>query len=660
MQPLLNISKKIFSTEYFIQLISAVAVFVGLIHLGVSIVSQSMTYDEYNHFSFSRVLLDTKIPPERISGHISTTPVIILNVISGDLLKDTAFVERVSHAFGVSSEWWPKKVPGLFWYSALLVGTFLLGRLLYGWYLPYLLLVSVALSPTLISHASVVTVDLAYATAVVFLTYFLCLTYQTLTLFRVLMSGFFLGLSLIIKFTGLLLIPVFVVFIAISVLKSTKINRIVPKLFLCVISLLLSSYVASLAISASYLFVEMKYWTLDYEFKSGLLNSLLKLLPTFYFPLPQSFLSGIDACFQTERGGSWNVILWDEFLTKGSVWYFPANYLYKTPFSIILLTAMGLLLSVVRGTINRSYVLLALFLTGFYYFCFIFQTQVGFRYVLFLVPLFYALSYSSFRLARPKFFLISTLIILLEGIFTFAPFIGYLLSYYNPVFVPSDKPYMYVTDSNFDWGHTGDLFWSHERLSKMLDTGTVDTEILQPGRNTFSANRLVGVLWDFPKRAWIRRNLTPFKTLAHTFFVFDVNAEQFSQYLKDERTLFEEEVAKKHCIENAVPIFDIQKKLIDSEGKQLGTEPGQYCLYTKNEQVISISAVRITKDNITSDLNHVSIGAMQMSGDVRYDEINQGQKAWFRLLPGYHVISIKRENNRENEDGQCSFVVSKN
>lgn len=618
------------SSKTALRLIALCAFAFGFLHLVLSIFYQSGTYDEWNHYSWSQELVQNNKLLPRVHSHTSTTPVTIFNVMIGQSLKDTSIVSSISRYLGVQTEWWPKRIPGLGWYLILVLACLKLGNILGGEKVALLFSIFISLTPSIISHASLVTVDIPFAASSTWLIYFSILICRRVTLVRILGFSLFLGLSMITKFSSILLLPYVFAIICLNLLKIFRCRDKNDKVYSALLYLLVP-YLCSLIVNFGYRFIEVKYWTSEYQYQSVLLQTIFNFLPDLWLPLPQSFISGIDGCLTLESSKTWNVILLDKSYPHGSPLYFPLNFLFKTPSLIILSILFGFInFLLARKTAEKTRLLLNLAILMFY-FCFIFSTQVGIRYILFILPVFYLLSTIGLCkvLSNKKLVLVSVLT-LVECLITFPHFSGYMTSYFNRALVPTSIAFKFVIDSNFDWNQTSSLFWNNRKVE-----GPVNPDILQPGINIFSANHLAGVWWDFPKNAWIRRNIVPVSVEALTFFVFDIDKENFKKYLQAERSLVASKTISAYCnSSNSLNLDEINEDWIPLDSNKLNND--RKCIQAKNTLIISISA----KDKSQTPFK---IGSVMPSGNCKYQDVRDGEKGWFEVNPGFHVLCFNED-----------------
>lgn len=611
-----NTMRHIFFNMYVPRIFFVLSVFYGLYHVVASIFFQSTTYDEPNHYSWSLAYVSDGVLLPRIDSHISTTPITALHVLSSNIIHFLELEDMLSGMPGVNQEWWPRRMIGVVWYLALIYAVFGLGKLLVARDMAYILAGCIAITPSVIAHSSIVTVDIPFAVITTFLLHFLINSYRTPCMTTYLFTGVFFGLSFVVKFSAILTIPIVVLYFILSFVRSKK-----KRSMLCY--WLLALIVCIFVINMSYACKGVTFYTDAYRIESKELKNIFSILPNIFLPLPESFVSGIDACVKRDSQKSWNVILHDTWYPKGTPTYFLYTFMYKTQLSLIIFTFCGLCMTIFKNKRVHQKALLFYFTVCMFYFSFLFSTQVGFRYIIFLLPVLYLISVNGFaEFFRGGMRLFFCAAVLGESLLSFPKFSGYFLTYYNPLFVPEKQAFKYVIDSNLDWNQTATLFWEG-----YMGSAPVDPDVLQPGKNIYSANILAGVWWNFSKHAWIRRTQVPSSVKALTYYEYDLSDKAFKQYLDSERFLFENPQSIDLC--NKV---NISKAFLDPSQK--GILEGRYICLQANSPLY----IKIKKMNVVG--SEYSLGYMTSEGSCYQNSFEKKEYDWYKLDRGFHVLCL--------------------
>ena len=139
--------------------LTVAAVCFSMFCAGFSAWQQDLTTDEPIHLEWSRRLLEQRVTDRGALHFNSKTPVVIPNVLARQTVRrwaDTRDLRLLTFA---------ARVPTLLWHLLLLLSVFLLTRSFVSPTAAYLATTGAALEPNLMAHASIATVDAAYALA---------------------------------------------------------------------------------------------------------------------------------------------------------------------------------------------------------------------------------------------------------------------------------------------------------------------------------------------------------------------------------------------------------------------------------------------------------------------------------------------------------------
>jgi 4-amino-4-deoxy-L-arabinose transferase-like glycosyltransferase len=583
---------------------------------------QAWTYDEPFHLLWSERLLDSGITERESAERLdSKTPIMIPNVLMRRAAASITASERAQRAAA--------RLPGLVWLALTFLCVARLGREAFGAPSAAIAVIGVALDPNMIAHASLATVDAAYA----------CLTVATLgAAWRFARApgpasgallGLVLGLAFATKYTALLLVPgVALVFL----LAPPTSPRRFPG------ALLVTLATAWLALSACYLFRESFVPLRAIELRSGLLGPVAKAAPDLPSPLPASFLTGLDRSLSRERGLEWDVVVLGARYPRGVWFYFPVVWLLKTPLALLALLLAGVVAALrdaaLRGQAEWRALAANLALT-LAYFCLLFTTQKGLRYVLMCIPLAWLVAGAGLArrpwLEARRLALLSALA-LAENL----AYLGNPLSFTNAALQPKREAFRLLADSNIDWGQNRDKIegWLSERG---IRPQRLDPIHLLQGPNVFTLNAAAGV-FDFPQHRWLRRNLDPVEHLGHTYLHFDVAPDEYERFMNEERRLEPDAVARELCPDELA----YERR---AEGSQLP--------FARDDPP---AAERAWVGCVTS-VRGVDLGLRVGEGRLRFGRFTpqrrcQGplmqdeQVAWYRLAPGRHALCLVEVPNR--------------
>ncbi|MEK7478441.1 MAG: glycosyltransferase family 39 protein [Patescibacteria group bacterium] len=389
----------------------------------------------------------------------------------------------------------------------------------------------IAFSPNFLAHGHYVTTDIGATLGILVASYYFLKAIYDPSRKNIIIAGIAFGSAQLLKFSTALLVPFFILVVAILLLekiikeikspiagsKIKKIFRFVcvdfGRLFLifiiggALIYLVYGLFTLNYPIEKQYSDTLSIVESLDNNFltKSVLAMSQNAVLR----PLSEYFLGILMVIKRSSEGGI-NYFL-GKVSSQGSSYYFPAIFLMKEalPTLIIIFTASilglwGIFKTIAKGkkdvknkffeyfTTNFSEFSMIIFIAGYWLYSMNSNLNIGFRHIMPTLPFIYILSAQAikklFYIAPPaipdnlaqrfinmmhKTLNLGTKSIILAGLLiwliTSAVFAGpYYLSRFNELFGGTFNGYKYATDSNFDWGQ--DL----KRLKEFINAENIE------------------------------------------------------------------------------------------------------------------------------------------------------------------------------------------
>ena len=473
--------------------------------------NDSLTMDELAHLPAGYSYLtqkDMRLNPEH--------PPLIKDLAAFPLL----FIKNIN--FPSDSRFWQQDVNGqwdfgnqfLFWsgnpaeemifwsriamiFVLLLLGLYIFkwARELYGNKVALLALFLFSFSPTLLAHGRLVTTDVGAALGIAVATYYFLKFLKESSKKNILIAGLALGLALLTKFSTILLLPFlgFLLFVW-TFLNSQSLSQFLKSFIILLLKFVLVLAIAGLVIWLVYYYHVFNYppdrqaSDAEYILASNPLQSLRHLLPNLSYnpilrPLVQ-YLLGLVMVFQRGAGGNTTYFLGE---VSNIAWknYFPVVYLIKEPLAFFVLMIAGILavaFLVKKPFYQDSWLRLKSWVKS-YFAEFSFLAFIGLYW---LVSLTGNLNIGV-RHLLPIFPFMILLVSLMTALWTKPPylkakmvFLGALLcwqavsvinvypsflAYFNELAGGPSQGYVYVTDSNLDWGQ--DLKRLNQWLEKM-------------------------------------------------------------------------------------------------------------------------------------------------------------------------------------------------
>lgn len=468
-----------------------------------SMKEMSATMDElahipagYSYVSQKDFRLNPEHPP--LIKDLAAFPLLFLNLNFPE--------EHPSWTEGVNQQWWfgnqflyqsgNNADQILFWARIPMI----LLLLFLGWFLFYwtrkiggnIMAISVlslfAFSPTFLAHGRLVTTDVGAALGVVLATYFWLKWLKNPSKKNIILAGIIFGISMLLKFSLVLLIPFFLIITLIYAWINThNFKKVLKYIGLAI----LVGIIGMIVIWPVYQFnllnypLEKQFNDTKYILESNVLKPLVSLTywmsqKPIFRPYAQ-YLYGLLMATQRVAGGNTTYFL-GQISKVGSWYYFPVVYFLKIPLAFHLLT----LIAICCLFFKRKYFLLKtkiglknclvrfncwiknhftefsmlIFLLIYWLVSITSNLNLGVRHVLPVFPFTYILVCLVIKgqfknIQKPSFKKIALfLLFVIFGWYIISSCLVFphYLSYFNELGGGQKNGYQYVTDSNYDWG----------------------------------------------------------------------------------------------------------------------------------------------------------------------------------------------------------------
>jgi len=415
--------------------------------------------------------------------------------------------------------------------------------------------------PNFLAHSCLVTTDVPFTLFFLMTIYFLWKYFETNSEKYLILCGISFGFSLSTKFTGIVLLPLILIFLIIFEMKEdfkTRIKKVLPYFFI-------------------YLFI----------------LPFFILLLTYRFYGFENFITGIKTIiFQTTKSGHLSYLN-GKFSVKGWRYYFLIAFLYKTPISAIILILISFFISI---KIEKKEKFLLIPAIIYFIFSSISKKQIGIRYILPVYALLYIYCGRIF-VYQWKLKLKDSLkkgifcILILWYIFSSLKIHPHYLAYFNEIAGGPENGWKHLIDSNIDWGQ--DLkslkkyLYKEENPEIMLNYfGSIFPEtygliyepflypffmVFIPEKNyhfnsplpekeylVISVNHLCGLLYKNTEIFNWLKEIKPKEKIGYSIFIYDITEDV---YLRTKIA----ETLEKYGFEKQA---ERQKKIIEKMGKE--------------------------------------------------------------------------------------------
>jgi 4-amino-4-deoxy-L-arabinose transferase-like glycosyltransferase len=335
-----------------------------------------------------------------------------------------------------------------------------------------------AMSPTFIAHSRYVTTDtgasLGFFAAIIFFVSFL----KNQTNKNLAVAGLALGIALLLKFSTVILAPIFILLGLLWVFVDNRSENIFApkKYFMILWKTLLIGLVALLIVYVVYV---PHIWNYPLQLQKtdtlAILTSprgqktavILNNLSDFAVlrPLTQYFM-GVASVVQ--RAGNGNAAhFMNTVYSSATPWYFPVLYLVKEHLAFHILTLAALFFAfwkIVKApakgfTPTIQWTKKHFFEVAFLFFIFVYAFQsvtgnlnIGIRHIAPIIPFIYILVAVQIAKRKNIFNYVFIGAMILWMAFNVVTTFPYYLSYYNELAGGTFNGYWIATDSNYDWG----------------------------------------------------------------------------------------------------------------------------------------------------------------------------------------------------------------
>jgi hypothetical protein len=355
-----------------------------------------------------------------------------------------------------------------------------------------------AFSPTFLAHGRYVTTDIGAAFAFFFASYFFIKWLKNQTGKNLFWAGITFGIAQMIKFSLILLIPYFGILLLIWIYIRWRENRQFWKTFFKQMGLFLVILVIGyLLVYPVYMFHVANYPPEKQMSDTQFLASQFPFKPAgnaviwmskqpVLRPYAQYSL-GLFMVFQRATGGNTTFFLGD-VTNQGWKSYFPIVYAIKEPLALHIFTIIALLLLAACGTKeawkkifaslsrfvknNFTEIAMLIFLAIYWGASITSNLNIGIRHILPTFPFVYVLVSGQMKrlfekIKNKKSLVIVSwslgIVLIIWYAFSSLSSFPYYLTHFNELVGGAKNGYIYVTDSNLDWGQ--DL----KRLAKWVD-----------------------------------------------------------------------------------------------------------------------------------------------------------------------------------------------
>jgi 4-amino-4-deoxy-L-arabinose transferase-like glycosyltransferase len=373
--------------------------------------------------------------------------------------------------------------------------------------------------PNILAHSHLVTTDIATALALFAAAYAFWRYLEKPGRGRLWAAAAAFGLAQLTKVTALFLAPIFLLILALRLRREPCEPRLAARAGLVLLALGLGALVA---LNAGFGFEGTPTPLKGYAFVSPGFQSLaaVPVLREVPLPLPYAYVQGLDMVSRDSRAATWSYLR-GRYSQTGFRSYFLWAFLVKVPAAtqLLLLAAIWLWASGRVRAPGAEELLIVPVLFLLLYFSLFFRLDIGFRYVLPILPFLFVFT-SRVAAARWRPAVIGAPLLWLA--ISSGSIHPHYLAYFNELAGGPANGWRWLIDSNLDWNQDDEyvrtVYARRSPVPVLFDpSGPV------AGRIAVNLSNLVGRDPAAAKRhAWLRDNFAPVATIGYSWQVFDV------------------------------------------------------------------------------------------------------------------------------------------
>lgn len=509
----------------------AVSLFaVYLINGLIAIPANSVVYDETDHWSYGKRILQGE--PQKVHTYDDATAMPVTSINAVPRAVEQLFNPGLSKTDGGVSDVMHGRYVTLF--VCLLIGLYVYkwSKELFGEWGGLFSLFLLVFCPNVNAHVTLLSTD-AYTALFALTTFYYFYQFIRKSGWKhfILFSLSF-GIAQVSKYSLLHLLPVFGLLSLVLLISRRSLFSNWKRNF---VRLVVFSAIVLAVINTAFFFNGSGRSLEAYSFRSATFQSLqnIPVVGRIPLPLPVAYVEGIDITYHMTELGAGNKLaaalnyLNGEYRTGRGFWnYYLLLILYKTPIPYLLIfLLLGILY--VRRWKNRK-VVSPEFIIGFSllyfmaFFSFFLPIQSGNRHIIFFYPLLYVLAGRLTTVNwKQKYKLATFSVLALYSLLTFYYYFPNLISYTNELVANKTNAYQVMADTNLDYGQGSyvlEKYLAHHPDVKMA------TPAPQSGKVIIGLNDFVD-LYNTGKYGWLKQ-YKPYAHLYHCYLLFDIPSEK--------------------------------------------------------------------------------------------------------------------------------------
>jgi hypothetical protein len=451
-----------------------------------AILQKSLTFDEplhlyagYSYLKWGDFRINTEHPP--LVKILAALPLMAVELKTGEITQAQRDLIQLNKDYGweLANQFiyanrdnqhfllYPKLV--MIGLAALLgLFVFLWARDIYGLHAAFAALVLYCLDPNILAHSSIIHTDLPFALFFFAGTYFFWLLLNGFRWMRLFAACLCFALSSITKFSFLVITPVWLMLGAIHLFSFQSLQTAVGSpsgISLRWQKASLVGIILAAALTMDYFFIRGLYqfglnavaqhnehWSVDHLMIKNTWIEKAWLINLKYALLPQAWLYGLaDTLTLFDRSS----YLYGEVSKHGFWLYFPVAFALKTPLPTLALSAVGLMLIIVRRRVSLADIFVLVPAMIFFGVAVCSRLNIGLRHILPIYPFLFvwlggvasAIWKDGKEIGRCSVLLLGFWL-MLSSVRNYPDY----LAFFNELAGGPKNGHVFLVDSNLDWG----------------------------------------------------------------------------------------------------------------------------------------------------------------------------------------------------------------
>ncbi|MDD5687044.1 MAG: tetratricopeptide repeat protein [Elusimicrobia bacterium] len=346
------------------------------------------------------------------------------------------------------------------------------------------------------------------------------------------LAGLIFGLALLSKYTGVFLVPIYLLLgLRKLFLKEVSLKNYFKQFIIVIV-------VGLFILNAGYKFTGSFKPLKDFSFESKFFSDLsgLKVLSKIPLPIPEPFIYGFDIQKHTTEVGHPTFLLGKRSI-KGWWYYFIIAFLIKVPIPFLLLIFFAVLRSAViarnemaparqRFSGGKQSNLLIPIVCLTLPFVLFTNSNPGLRYLLPVFP-FLFVYISDLVNIRKKVFTVIIWFLLVWFAIESVLIHPHYLAYFNQFIGGPKNGYKYLADSNIDWGQDRFLVIKNLKINPDIKLNPTDPVV---GRFLINVNNLQDVFCIEEPHKWLKQ-FKPVGNIGYSWLLYDIKLSDYKKLL---------------------------------------------------------------------------------------------------------------------------------